>query len=280
MASYGTREELREKIIRAFAVRDEVYQISFFGKEARGKSDRYSDIDAVVCSSDLARTQAEYLNVFDAISPVRATFPLGGDTDGFAEMILLRDYSPYQKVDFSVHRDISEKAWAGPFLVAYKDEGKKRTSPTKLAEVNTQQDVAYKLNDVLFSVARFTKCLFRQDIDMYRRWSSITSVTLVMLYEKHLGWEAETTKKRLRGFETERLYNALEPHEKRQIDAIFPPKAGVDLALSYRTSIDLFIRLSKQKAENLGIALDLEFIEYIQGFLDSEMARYQRQRPS
>ena len=279
MTSYGTREELREKIIQTFAARDEVYQISFFGKEARGKGDRYSDIDVVICSGDLARTQAEYLNVFNSISPVRATFPLGGDIDGFAEMVLLRDYSPYQKVDFSVHRDISGKAWAGPFLVVYRDEGKRRVSPTKLDEVHIQQHVAYKLNDVLFSVARFTKCLFRQDIDMYRRWSSITGVTLVMLYEKYFGWETETTKRRLGSSETERLCNALEPHERQQIEVIFPPKAAVDLALSYQTSVDLFVELSKQKAEHLGVALDQEFVEYIQGFMDSEIARYKKQRP-
>jgi hypothetical protein len=100
-----------------------------------------------------------------------------------------------------------------------------------------------------------------------------------MLYEKHFGWEAEATKRRLGSSETERLYDVLEPHEKQQTDVIFPPKATLDLALSYRTSVDLFVELSKQKADHLCVALDLEFVEYIQGFMDSEIARYKKQRP-
>jgi len=73
--------------------------------------------------------------------------------------------------------------------------------------------VAYVLTDVVFSVAGFTKCLFRRDIDMYRRWESITDLTLVLLYEKHFGWERETGRKRLDGYQTECLCTALAVEE-------------------------------------------------------------------
>jgi predicted nucleotidyltransferase len=51
MATHGTREDLRHRVIEAFAVQDEIYRICTFGREAEGKHDRYSDIDVVVYSS-------------------------------------------------------------------------------------------------------------------------------------------------------------------------------------------------------------------------------------
>jgi len=272
-----TRAGLQSRIIKLFSAQEEVYQIHFFGKEVRGKEDCYSDIDMVVCTSDLIKTRNKYRELFASIASIRATLPLSSDADGYAEMIMLEGYSPYQKIDFSFQRDVEDKAWVGPFLTIYDDPSKRTPNQSRLPGLPIKKDVAYKLNDVLFSVARFTKCLFREDIDMYRRWNSITGVTLAMLYEKHFDWEVETLRKGLAGFETERLYQVLDASEREQVDRIFSPQAKLDLTSSYQASINLFVELSKNKAAYFGVDLDRALIEYIMSFMDSEIARYHQQ---
>jgi hypothetical protein len=59
-ADCGTREQLRRRLIDAFAAQEDVYRICLFGREAEAKHDRYSDIDMVVYSNDPARTKAWY----------------------------------------------------------------------------------------------------------------------------------------------------------------------------------------------------------------------------
>ncbi|MFC1975245.1 hypothetical protein ACFLXQ_02475 [Chloroflexota bacterium] len=273
MEAYKTRDNLRRKIIEVFAAQEEVYQIRLFGKEVEGKHDCYSDIDLIVCSNDPAKIQARYMDVFGLISPVRATFTLGVTSDGFSEMVMLKDYSPYQKIDFSIG-DLGKEDW--PFVVVYENKEKPSVKQTTLNEVHLRQDVVYKLTDILFSIARFTKCLFRRDVEMYRRWKSITDATLVMLYEKYFGWESETFKKKLDPSEAKCLYENLEVDEKEQTHIIFPPNAKLDLALSYQTSIGMFIELAEQKADYFGTALDFGFIEYIKRFMNSEIDRYRQ----
>ncbi len=243
----------------------------FFGREVEGKQDCYSDIDLVVFSNDLASTYARYKSVFSSISPIRATFYLGGTAEGYSEMVLLRDYSPYQKVDFSIS-DWGKEDWK--FNVAYDSQEKRRLSPTKLEYKPILRDANYVLTDVLFSVARFTKCLFRGDIDMYRRWTSITDVTLALLYEKHFGWNSEMVQTRLGSYESKRLTDDLTPGEKAQVDIIRPPDGKLDITSSYQASVELLIELSKQKAEYFGIALDFDLIEYIRVFMRDEIERY------
>ena len=274
MATHGTRKDLRHSVIEAFAAQDEVYRICLFGREAEGTHDRYSDIDVVVYSSDPAGTKARYRDVFASISPVRATFTLGGTHKSYSEMVMLRGYSPYQKVDFTIG---DWGLWESHLSVVYDSKEKPRACRSTLRAVEIRQDVAYKLTDVLFSVARFTKCLFRRDIDMYRRWQSITNLTLVLLYEKHFGWELETLKKRLDGYETKCLYEALAPEERARVHRVRPPDARLDLASSYQASVNLFVELSRQKARHLAVGLDEDLITYITGFMDAELERHRRQ---
>ena len=278
--NFKHREYLKQKVINAFAEQAEIYQIFFFGREVEGKSDCFSDIDMIVCSSDLARTQSKYLSIFDTISAVIETFPLASTTNHFAAMVMLEDYSPYQKVDFSILSDISEKAEFGPFLLMYENKEKPKMSQTKMNVLPLRKNVAHKLNDLLFSVPRFTKCLFRRDFDMYRRWKSITDVTLVLLYEKHFGWRKETLQKSLTVPELKELHEKLDIKEMKLFSDIYPSDGKLNLALSYQASIDLFIELSKQKAEYFGIVLNFVFIEYIKQFMDLEINYFNSKMPS
>lgn len=275
MDLYQMREDLKCRVIEAFVGQEEIYQIRLFGREAEGQSDGYSDIDLIVCSNDPARTQDRYRQVFNSISPVWATFPLVSTAESFSEMILLAGYSPYHKIDFSIGSRGKED-WRS--LMAYDSPDKPRTACTRLTPVDIRQDVAYKLLDVLFSVARFTKCLFRDDVDMVRRWQSITNLTLVLLYEKYCGWQPEMLAKRLGAYEFKSLSEHLDPEDREVLYSIYSPDGYLDLARSYRASIDLFIELSRQKADYFGVVLQEELIAAIKQFLDAEINRFQRQR--
>lgn len=277
MKTYRTRDDLRDRLVKAFSSHEEVYYAFVFGREAEDCADCYSDIDMVVCSNDLAKTKANYLSLLDSISPIRATFCLEGTPQSYSEMIMLQDYSPYQKIDLTI-ADESRIGWVAPgypTLVVYEDKYKLRKSTSKLDAVFNRQGVANKLTDVLFSVARFTKCLFRRDLDMYRRWESISNIALVLLFEKYFGWQPETLKAKLSSGEIRHLYAALAPEDKEQVERIRPPNGKLDLARSYQASVHLFIRLSRQKAACFGVALSEELIEYIKGFMDAEIERYQ-----
>ena len=264
-----TREELRDRLIDGFSARAEIWRICLFGREVEGRHDAYSDIDIIVHASDPARTKATYRDVFGAISPIRAMFTLGGTDRWYAEMVMLQDYSPYQKVDFSIG---GKEDW--PVAVVYDNPAKRGESSSGLEAVEIRRDAAYVLMDILFSVGRFTKCLFRRDVDMYRRWESITDLALVLLYERHFGWQSETLWRRLGAHESKVLIDALGPEEAAWLDRIRPRSARLDLALSYQAAIKLIAALSEEKALYQSLALDRAFIDYILAFLDAETARY------
>ena len=215
--------------------------------------------------------------MFASIAPLRATFRLEGTPYSYSETVLLEGYSPYHKVDFTIgdHSMLDWPAGGCPNLIVYEDRQQRRESRTQLEEVETERGVEYVLTDVLFSVPRFIKCLFRRDLDMYRRWESISNATLVALHEKHFGWERETSKRKLGSSEIRHLCANLTPAERAQVQVIRPPDARLDLVLSYKASIELFIELSKRKAEHFGVTLDYDLIDFITGFMDSEVSRYQ-----
>lgn len=279
MSTVKARVDLSQRLVNAFAAQEEVYHIHFFGREAEGCSDRYSDIDMVICSNDLTVTKMTYRDVLSSIAPVRATFCLGGSPHSYSEMVLLEGYSPYHKIDLTIGDNtmVDWPAAVCPISVVYRNQQRERVSRTVLEKVQIEHDVRYVLTDVLFSIARFTKCLFRRDLDMYRRWASISNVTLVTLYEKHFGWEHESTRQKLGSSEIRQLYEDLTSSEIQRVYAICPPSARLDLALSYQTSVDLLIDLSKEKADYFGMALDDGLIGFIQEFMVSEMVRYRQE---
>jgi len=192
---------------------------------------------------------------------------------------MLKEYSPYQKIDFSIVSDIRDKQQFGPFRLMYECERDADHSLTTFDGcdlIALHRNVVYVLQDILFSVARFTKCLFRQDGEMYRRWKSLTNMAIVLLYEKYFGWQAETVKKQLTAYETKHLSEALSSQDHGCVEAIYPSNGLLHLAQSYHASINLVIELSRQKAAYFGVSLDTEFIIYIQEFLQAELSQYDR----
>ena len=272
MTEYRSRQELRRRVIQAFSGLDEVYKIILFGKEAAGKDDCYSDIDMIVYSNDPAKTWQHYREAFSSIAPVVGTFPLGSGPDYYAEMLLLDGFSPYQKIDFSIGVGIDLVLTS---VMTVYDCPEKDTQPvSSLPVVETRYDVVYYLADLLFSIPRFTKCLFRQDIDLYRRWNGAINRALVLMFERKFGWEVETRKGKLVSYEIERLMACLSAEERQMIYAICPPHARVDIARSFLNAVDLSVMLSKEKADALGVRLDEGVIAIFQSFLQEEIGRF------
>jgi predicted nucleotidyltransferase len=275
MQKYKTRNELRNLVINSFSKEVEIISIFFFGKEVDDKSDEYSDIDMIVCSNDLAKTQSKYLKIFNDISPIIGSYFLNSTENNFSQMVMLKDFSPYQKIDFSITDNIETKISAGfgPFISIYKDDSLTTKVNSKL-EIIEKNNVKNQLDDFLFSVPRFTKCLFRKDCDMYRRWKRISDITLVLLYEKYFDWEEKTSKEELSVKELSELNKIMSNGENELLHKIFPPSGIVNIAESYKMCIELLITLCKQKSAYFKVELSEDFILYIEGFLNSEIMRY------
>lgn len=271
MPQYKTRNELRELVINWFSKETEINSIFFFGKEVDNKTDEYSDIDMVLCSKDLAKTQSKYLKIFNDISPIIGSYLLNSTENDLSQMVMLKDFSPYQKIDFSITDNIERKIAAGfgPFIPIYQNNSLNAKVNSKLAIIE-ENNVKNQLDGFLFSVPRFTKCLFRKDYDMYRHWKHISDKTMVLLYQKYYDWNE---KKKVSAKELSELKKILSGDERELLHKIFPPAGVVNIAESYQVCLELIITLCKQKAEYFKVELNETFIRYIEGFLKTEIRR-------
>jgi len=276
MSLQPPRHLLETRLIEAFAMRPEVYQIHLFGRKVEGKVDRYSDIDVVFCSTDLAATQGAYRTILSQISPIRASWPIVSLPQQLSEMVMLADYSPYQKIDMTIVERIEQQAAFAPFALVHQKQAGPQTSATRLTVQPVANPTAYRLDEMLFSVPRFTKCLFRRAPDMYRRWKGITDVLLELLYERHFGWRTNLERVRLNAGQAKKLYLCLDKDEWAELERVFPPSAHLDLAASYRASLGLFVKLSRIKAAALDTPLDRSFADHMLRFMDQELSRWDR----
>ena len=270
MSKFKTRKELRNLVINSFSKEAEIFSIFFFGKEVDKKSDEYSDIDMIVCSNDLAKTQSKYLQIFNNISPIIGSYLLDSTENNLSQMVMLEDFSPYQKIDLSLTDDIETKISAGfgPFISVYKDNSPSTKINSKL-KVIEENNVKNQLDDFLFSVPRFTKCLFRKDYDMYRRWKGISDIAMVLLYEKYFDWEEKSIRKKISAKEASELYKKMNDDENELLNKIFPLSGNLNIAESYKIYIELLVTLCKQKADYFKVELSEDFIQYIERFLNS-----------
>lgn len=275
MHGYRTRDELRNLVIQLFSREKEIYAIYIFGKEVSQQVDEYSDIDMIICSKDLAATQSKYRRLFNEISPMIGTFLLNSTENDFSQMVMMGDFSPYQKIDFSITDRIETKIAAGfgPFTAVYQDDSEIAAGNARL-DIITPKRARNQLDNYLFAIPRFTKCLFRNDPDMYRRWKNISDAVLVLLYEKHFGWEEKTSRNALSVMEWTELKGVVSAKEEEKLHTIFPPSGQVNLAESFESCMELLVFLCRQKALFFKDEIDEGFIRYMVEFLCSEVLRY------
>jgi len=119
MPSTRTRDELWTRVIGTFSAQPDIYRIYTFGRAAAGKTDAYSDLDLIFCSADPHETQRKYRALLDSISPVVGSFTIVSTEHKLAEMVMLRGFSPYQKIDMSIVGSLDCDVPFNPVRVVY-----------------------------------------------------------------------------------------------------------------------------------------------------------------
>jgi len=263
------RDELLRQLLTALSARPEINAVYAFGGQVAGAVDLYSDIDLVICSDRPETTRCYYAHIFSTISPIRAQLVLVNKSDIYAAMCLLCDVAPYQKIDFSIVANIETQTHFGPFQVLYKNQKElEPAGPMNILPI--ENDLQNQLNDLLFSIPRFTKYLFRGDLCQYQRWQGVLNRALALLYEKHFA--AQPPK--LNSHQHQELYAVLPSVEKNKIAAIMPINGSLNLPDSFLKSIDLVVDLYREKATACDKIIDEDFVGYMQSFLADETRRF------
>jgi len=264
--TYGNCEELLDKIVRIFSEQAEVREITLFGSNADGTLDCYSDIDIRVHSNDLLCTQKNYLQLINSISPIFETLIIQSDSDNFAQMIMLREYSPYHKIDFGICSGVCVFT---PSRSIYRNE-KATVNDTKLKIFPITNDVKYNLDYQLFRGPRITKCFFRKDLAGYKKWQETVDLVLGMLFEKYNAYKKNSHKIDFSRHKIKNLYGRLNAGDKDVFNRFLPYYGELNLVDSYLAALKLMIALSKEKAAHFDIGLNEEFITFIENFCEVE----------
>jgi hypothetical protein len=264
--------ELNEKLIKFFSKEGEVWKIKIFGKLAENCSDNFSDVDIRIISKDPLITQQNAHRLIETnISPIISTFTLASNRDCFAEMIMLKDYPPYQKVDISIERDGAGIPFE-PMATLY--ENSKAVGSNQDCQIYAcKKTVDYNLLNVLFGIPRITKCFFRQDFDMYRRWKDQTNALLVLLNEKYSDWQEINEKKELSAHEAKLLFQNLTPSDKKRLNEVFPLTGDLKIPASFLNSLKFYVDLSFLKANKQRVTINKGFVNYIMKFAKEETSK-------
>lgn len=275
-----SRDVARAKILDVLSSQPEVISLHFFGKDADGKVDQFSDFDLVVVSSDLKMTQRKYPALLNEISPVIGRLTLASEPKYMAEMIAFRDFSPYQKIDLSILSNLDYKREFGPFLKVFERACKAPCSVSDLLPLPTPSGIEHNLKDILFSIPRFTKCLWRDDFDMYRRWMGVIRKLFILLFEKYSNWEESHIKRDLSPTQAGYLYTALDETDRNHLRSCFPLDGRVDIAESFRSCVHFYVSLSNQKAQSGNCIIDQMFAKHTLNFMDNEIGDFLKERSS
>lgn len=269
----GSREELLDKIVKVFTEQSEVREITIFGSNADKTADCYSDIDLRVHSNDLLRTQKTYLQLINSISPIFETLAIQSDSENMAQMIMLRGYSPYHKIDFGI---CSGACVFTPSRSVYKNE-KVITIDSKLQIFPITNVVKYNLDYQLFRVPRIIKCFFRKNVAGYKKWNETVNLVLGLLFEKYHTYKKISQTKEFSRRRTKILYGLLNAEDKNAFNNILPYTGELNLVDSYMAALKIMIAISKEKAAHFDIGLNEEFITFIENFCEEECHKLDEQ---
>ncbi|MCC6580140.1 MAG: hypothetical protein IT440_06830 [Phycisphaeraceae bacterium] len=273
-----SRSQLCGALREVFSSWPQVSGIHVFGRDAEGLVDAYSDIDLVICCDDPARGYDQLHDGLAQVAPIVGSYLIHADAAELAQMFMLDGYSPYQKIDLSLVSRLEQKAVFAPFRALYV-----RSSPPASHGITTLPDLASvknsltnQLHDVLFSIPRFTKCLFRGERDMYRRWHGVAEILAALLYESCFGWSMPA-RGRLAPQEYKRLFHHLLPSDAEQLDRIQPLDGRPDLCDGFVHAVQWIVRLYQTKAAHMNLPLDTSLADRLLPFLEQEILRF-RQR--
>ncbi|NKB66394.1 MAG: hypothetical protein GKR89_04995 [Candidatus Latescibacteria bacterium] len=273
--NFKSRSDLWEQVTAALAGQSSIDALYVYGSQVRNQADEYSDIDLVLCANDLAGAETAVGQALTSVAEIVGTIHLLRRQDRFVQSVLLQGYSPYNKLDLAVTHSLDSEREFGPFSTVYKGNSpvSAKTSP---APAGDWDDFLNDIYGILFSVPRFTKCLFRRDRALYKRWVGLLERIWALLFERHFGWR-QTYLAKISPPQHNRLQAALTDAEQRRLDSIIPPHGRLDLVASFRAGLSLLLQLAREKAAALDLFLDIKFAAFIEEFLRGEISRFQAQ---
>lgn len=281
MPSYGPRQALLDAILRELKSRQEVLEIHAFGSAVSKTEDEYSDYDLVVCSASPRKTQCNLNRTLEAAAPILGSFVLLSRPDQLGTMFLFKGFSPYHKLDLALVPSLAALPTYGPFRCLYKADEAHQMSAEEdtLEEHATGHPFVNQVNGVVFCIPRFTKCLFRQDRDVYKKWIFVLEHTLSIMHESHFGWKEEQGDF-LSSPERDALYKEVGTGAASSLDLMMPTPSAFDLGSSFAACIGQFVSCANRKAAALGVSLEQETIVYLVSFLQSELDRFGANGPA
>lgn len=262
---------IKDQLIKIFSSRDEISEVQIFGKLAENKADKYSDVDIRVISQDPYATQKDLKELISTISPIRETYILASDENTYALMFMLKNYTPYQKIDIGIQR----KGYGIQFsniTTVYSKESKVNKN-RDFDIVSTEKTVDYNLKNFLFGIPRITKCFFRNDFDMYRRWISNINAFMSLLYEKYFGWQEISEMKAPNAPNSKLLLEQLTSKDRKRFESILPLDRRPNIEKGLLNMLIWFIELSYEKSENLNIPINQSFSEFIINWTTKEIRK-------
>jgi predicted nucleotidyltransferase len=264
------QKELLNKLVKGYAGRPEVEYIYTFGKAARDQADEYSDVDLVVVSRDLARLHGRFETVIEEVSAIDGSYTIVSTASKLARMYILKDYPPYQKIDLSIEADPGAVIFADKRqLYAAKAEENKESRLAVTYEKYTDRNQLY---DILFSIPRFLKCLFRRDLTMYRRWNGMREYLDYMLYKTYVK-DKPYELRNLNPYEHEQVLKKAPAEVKNELAGLLPVSGKPDIGRSFQGMMEMIVDLFFKTLDKGSVNMD--FVKRMLGFMDSEIKRYE-----
>jgi len=268
----NNKEDLLNSVVEAFKELPEVYSISVFGSTKDKSADKYSDIDLMVCSTDMVQTSLSFRNAIEKISPIVGYSPFFDERPNIiSQIIYLKNFEAFKKIDLTIVPYIGYMAEFNPEITTiFEKDVPVKDSSTILPAITIQTETTSMwFAKYLGFLVGFYKTWNRKSFDYYRYWTVIKDLSLVLQYEDLFGFQENLNKTRLESHELKLLYKTLDANQKSKFDEILPLNGELNIFKSFKVAANLFIDLATKKANYLNRNIDQDFVEYVRAFLNS-----------
>lgn len=270
-----TPQNLLKQLSEKFSQSEEIFLIATFGSAINNEMDEYSDVDIILCSNDLATTYGNYRSIIESISPISAASSFYYDKPNvISEVLYLKNYKPYQKVDLTIVPYLGYLSDFNPnVFILYENQVKDRTLKRGIIHKNKPIETldSWMINYMALVVG-FVKSYKRRNMEIYRYWELIKDATIVLMFEKYNGWSKQYNRPRLTSAEYKDLfYRKINKNEYDLLSQVLPQSGVLDIKLSLIVSFFLFCELLTIKSNAIKEYVNLEFLDYIKNFLQNEL---------
>ncbi|MEP7103330.1 MAG: nucleotidyltransferase domain-containing protein [Candidatus Dojkabacteria bacterium] len=268
-------QNLLKSLVDKFSKNEEVFLIATFGSAINNEMDDYSDVDLIICSNDLAKTYSEYRTIIESISPIVAVSPFYADKPNvISEVIYLKNYSAFQKLDLTVIPYLGYLSDFNPnVFIMYENQVVDRTLKRGIVRKNKPAETLDSwMTNYMGLVVGFVKTYKRKNMEIYRYWDLVKDAMIVLLFEKYNGWSKQFDRPRLTSAEYKDLfYRKISKSEFDLLSQVLPQSGILDIKTSFIVSFFLFTELLSIKSSSLKEYINLEFLDYIRGFMQEEL---------